>query len=390
MGSAILAEARGMQEQLVAWRRHMHAHPELTFQEKNTSRWVAERLSEMGYEPEEKVGGVYGVTAMLEAGGGGPAVALRADMDALPIEEQTGLEYASKTPGVMHACGHDAHTSMLLGAAQILRRHREKLRHPVKFIFQPAEEAYPGGAAPMIAGGVLEGVKSIFGIHIWSELPSGMLGSRAGPFMASVNRLSIRVRGKGGHAAAPHLCVDPVVAAAQSIVALQTVVSRTLSMTESAVVSITKIEAGSADNVIPEEVRMLGTIRTLDPKVRERVCERVREVVQGAAGSLGATAEVTAEEGYPVLVNDVEATQRAFAAARRVGLAAENVREIEPIGGGEDFAYYCQRTAGAFVFLGARNPEKGCVYSHHHPKFNIDEDMLAVGAALHVQYCMEE
>lgn len=383
----MLEEARLLAGKLVGWRRHLHSHPELSGQEAQTAGWVAQQLRELGYRPITGVGGVYGVTAVLEAGDG-PETALRADMDALPILEETGLEFASQTPGVMHACGHDAHTAMLLGAAAILARHRDQLTSPVRFIFQPSEEVYPGGAAPMIAGGVLENVASILGIHIWSNMASGRIGTRNGPMMASVNRLRITVRGRGGHAAAPHECVDPIVVASQIVIALQTVVSRGLSMSESAVVSITQINAGTADNVIPPAVEMVGTIRALDGGVRQRVCDKVCVIAEGVARAFGGSAEVSAEPGYPVLVNEDGATQRGLRAARRlVGL--EQIEIIEPIGGGEDFAYYGQHVPAVFMFVGARNESKQCVYPHHHPRFNIDEDALPLGAALYAQYCLE-
>ncbi|MCG3127293.1 MAG: putative hydrolase YxeP [Phycisphaerae bacterium] len=383
----ILEDARLLSGKLVSWRRHLHAHPELSGQEAQTAGWVAQQMRELGYRPVTGVGGVHGVTAVLEAGDG-PEVALRADMDALPIQEETGLEFASQSPGVMHACGHDAHTAMLLGAAEILARRRGELRNPVRFIFQPSEEVYPGGAAPMIAGGVLENVTSILGLHIWSNMAAGKIGTRTGAMMASVNRLRITVRGRGGHAAAPHECVDPIVIASQIVLALQTVVSRGLSMSESAVVSITQINAGTADNVIPPAVEMVGTIRTLDGAVRQRVCERVRAIAEGVARSFGGSAEVGAEPGYPVLVNDDEATQRGLRAARRlVGL--EKIEIVEPIGGGEDFAYYGQHVPAVFMFVGARNEGKQCVYPHHHPRFNVDEDALPLGVALYAQYCLE-
>lgn len=387
MNDTILKDARANAERMTEWRRHLHAHPELSGREVETARFVAERLSEMGYEPRERVGGAHGLTAELSAGDG-PFIALRADMDALPIDEQNDVEYRSTNPGVMHACGHDAHTAMLLGAAQILSKRRGQLKQPVRFIFQPAEEQFPGGAAPMIEAGVLNDVSSILGIHVWSQLPIGVLGTRVGSFMASVNVLNIRVIGRGGHAASPQLCIDPIVAAAQVILALQTVVSRSISLTDSAVVSVTQINGGTADNVIPEYVSLCGTIRTLDEEVREKVCARVRQVAEGAAAALGATAEVDIRPGYPVVVNHPEATTRALTAARSLGLDDEHIRTLDPIGGGEDFAYYCEKIPGAFVFLGAGNSAKGCEHAHHHPRFNIDEDVLPLGAALHAQYCL--
>lgn len=381
----MLEQAQQITEQLRAWRRHLHAHPELSGKEEQTARFVAAELRKLGYEPVENVGGTFGLTATLKVNDQ-PAVALRADMDALPIQEDTGLEFSSKNPGVMHACGHDAHTAMLLGAAKLLRAQKDRLARSVKLIFQPAEEQYPGGAAPMIAGGALRDVEQIFGIHIISTLPTGQLGTRVGPFMAAVNRLDIKIFGKGGHAAMPEQCVDPVVTAAQIILALQTVVSRSIAMTDTAVVSVTQVNAGTADNVIPPEAALAGTIRTFDEEVREKVCRRVRELAETIAQANGARAEVSLNPGYPALVNHAPPTERAWQAARKIGFNAEQLRELPAQGGGEDFAYYLREIPGTFVFLGAGDLKN---YPHHHPRFQIDENMLPWGAALLAQYAME-
>ncbi|MBW7906091.1 MAG: amidohydrolase [Phycisphaerae bacterium] len=381
----LMSAAAAAHEQLRAVRRHLHANPELSGCERETAAYVAAQLRRLGYEPVTGVGGTHGVTAEL-AGPPGPCVALRADMDALPISEETGLPFASTRPGVMHACGHDAHTAMLLGAAQLLRQRQGELRRPVRFIFQPHEERFPGGAVPLIAAGVLENVASIFGLHISSQLPLGVLGTRPGPFMAGLNDLDIRVIGKGGHAAMPEQCVDPIVTAAQIVLALQSVVSRSLAMTDLAVVSVTRIEAGTADNVIPQDVRMRGTIRTYDPGVQARVCARVREIATGVAAAHGAAVDVRLDPGYPVLVNNPEVTRRACEIAAAIGFDSAKIQTIEPQGGGEDFAYYCQKAPGAFAFLGAR--VAGDAYPHHHPRFDVDEAALPLGAALLAAYAL--
>lgn len=384
--NGIRNEAASLSEQITAWRRHLHANPELSGHERETAAFVAQRLRELGFQPRERVGGGHGLTAELAAGSG-PAVALRADMDALPIVEETGLPFASRNAGVMHACGHDAHTAMLLGAATLLAKRKAQLRRPVRLIFQPAEEVFPGGAAPMIAAGALENVSSIFGLHISSQLPTGVLGTRPGPFMAGLNDLDITVVGKGGHAAMPEQCVDPIVVASQIVLALQTVVARSLSMTELAVVSVTRIEAGTADNIIPERVSMRGTIRTYDEAVRARVCTRVREIAVNVAAAHHATVEANLPPGYPVLINDAKITREACSAAEAIGFTSDKVHTLDPQGGGEDFAYYCQKVPGAFAFLGAR--VESSAYPHHHPKFNIDEAALPLGAALLAQYAMQ-
>lgn len=387
MASSLLEEAQQLAEEMRSWRRALHARPELSGQEKNTARFIAAELRKMGFAPVERVGDTYGLYADLRVDGG-PAVALRADFDALPIREETGVDYASTAPGVMHACGHDAHTAMLLGAARLLRQHKDRLECSVRLIFQPHEEHFPGGASAMIGGGALQGVGAIFGIHVCTNLPFGELGTRPGPFMAAVNPLKMVVTGKGGHAAMPDQCIDPVVAAAHIIVALQTIVSRSIPITEPAVVSITQLQAGTADNIIPNQAVLHGTIRTFDEDLRKQVCHRVREMTMGVAAAHRAAADVHISPGYPVLVNDKQLTERALDAARSVGFDERRLVTLAPQGGGEDFAYYCQEVPGVFVFLGAANEAKDCVYPHHHPRFNIDEDVLPWGAALHTQFAV--
>jgi amidohydrolase len=387
MNRSLYEQALQLADEIRAWRRTLHAHPELSGHEEWTARFVAQRLRELGFAPTEGVGQTCGLTADLPVNDE-PFVALRADMDALPITEETGVDYASTNPGVMHACGHDAHMAMLLGAARLLQQNKERLKRSVRLIFQPSEELYPGGAPAMIAAGALADVEAIFGIHVWTNLNTGQLGTRVGPFMAAVNPFSIVIRGKGGHAAMPDQCIDPVVAAAEVVVALQTVVSRSIAIAEPAVVSVTQLQAGTADNVIPNDVRLCGTIRTFDEFVRARACERVRELAEGVARAHRAGAEVDICPGYPILVNDKDATEQILEAARTVGIEHDRLITLAPQGVGEDFAYYCQEVPGAFAFLGAANEAKGCTYPHHHPHFNIDEDVLPRGAALHAQFAL--
>lgn len=382
--AASVAAAREMRE----WRRTLHANPELSGAESKTARFVADKLREMGLTPVEIGGGKFGLYADLAIGQRCEWIALRADMDALPIHEDTGVDYASRNPGVMHACGHDAHTAMLLGAARLLVSRRGQLKRNVRFIFQHHEELFPGGAPDMIASGAIAGVQRIFGIHITSNLPTGTIGARVGPFMAAVNPLHIRVTGRGGHAAMPNECVDPVVTAAHVVVALQTVISRNVPVGEPAVVSITQVQGGSADNIIPNDVQMHGTIRTFSSGMRETVCASVRRIAESVAAGHGASAHVALDPGYPVLVNDERVLGQALSAARQIGIDESSLITLPPQGGGEDFAYYCEKIPGAFVFLGARNEARQCVYPHHHPKFNIDEDALASGAALHAQVAL--
>jgi amidohydrolase len=379
--------AAGLRPRLVDWRRHLHRHPELSGREKRTAAFVSTVLSELGLQPREGVGG-HGVTAEIGDARRGGVVALRADMDALPIHEETGAAYASTVPGVMHACGHDAHVAMLLGAAALLKSRERELRRPVRLIFQPHEEVFPGGAPGLIAAGVLDGVERIFGIHICSSIPTGLLGTRPGPFMAAVNPMHITIRGRGGHAAMPHEAIDPVLAAAQVIVALQTVVSRSLPIAEPSVVSVTQVAGGTADNIIPEAVELAGTIRTFTRATRELAQRRVREIVESTARAFGATAEVRLDPGYPSLVNDARMTEHVWAVARAAGIPDQQHALLDPQGGGEDFAYYLEKTPGVFVFLGAGNAAQQCCFPHHHPRFDIDEDALPTGAALHAQFAL--
>ncbi|MCC6360181.1 MAG: amidohydrolase [Phycisphaerales bacterium] len=386
MSENLAAAAREIDENLRTWRRHLHAHPELSGCEEQTARYIAGALRAMGYEPQERINGTHGLMATLRVNDDAPVVALRADIDALPITEENTVEYASRNPGVMHACGHDAHAAMLLGAAKLLMAGKARLKRSVRLVFQPHEESFPGGAPDMIAGGALAGASSIFGIHISSMLPTGQVGTRVGPFMAAVNGLKIRIIGKGGHAAMPDLAIDPVVTAANVIVALQTIVSRTVTPSEPAVVTVTQIHAGTADNVIPNEVELGGTIRTFSSQVRTTVCRRVKEIAESVAAAHGAKAVVDTRDGYPVLVNDRQTTDAALAAARDIGFNDDRIVALAPIGGGEDFAYYAEKIPASFVFLGAASEARECVYPHHHPRFNVDEDALAHGAALYAQY----
>ncbi len=388
MSVTILKQAQAIADDLVDWRRHLHAHPELSGQEEQTAGFVAEQLRAMGFAPIERFGDSWGVVADL-AVNDQPLVALRADMDALPVTEENNVPYASRTPGVMHACGHDAHTAMLLGAARLLRERQAELKRSVRFIFQPHEEYFPGGAAPMIAAGVLDGVERVFGLHVWSQLASGTLGVCDGPFMASPSDMSITVTGAGGHAALPHECVDPIVAAAGIVVELQSVISRSVCPNDVAVVSVTQFHAGSSFNVIPSEAQIGGTIRTFDRAVRDRICERVETIARQVAAAHGAQAEVKIEHGYPTLVNDTAVMRQAIQSAKHVGFKPDQIETMSPIGGGEDFAYYCQKVPGAFVFLGSGNPDKGTDHPHHHQCFDIDERVLPWGSALLAQFCLD-
>lgn len=387
MGTDPRDAAERMSRQLVAWRRHLHAHPELSNREEQTAAFVAAELRRLGYEPAEHVGGTCGVVAELPAGRG-PAIALRADMDALPIQEESEVDYKSRNPGVMHACGHDAHMAMLLGAAAVLAQRQADLRRPVKLIFQGAEELPPGGAAPLIEAGVLDNVAAIYGLHVWSDLPTGTLGTRPGPFMSAVSDFHIVVTGRGGHAAMPDQCIDPIAVAVELVAALQTVVSRSLPPAEQAVLSVTQFHAGTAYNIIPGLAELRGTFRTLNNEVSATIERRIHELSGGVAAAHGATAEVRIIPGYPLLTNDPAALEKAVSAARAVGFQDDRILQLPPQGGGEDFAWYARRVPGAFLFLGARNEARGCCFPHHHARFNIDETALPGGVALLVELAL--
>ncbi len=365
-----------LQEGLVERRRHLHQHPELSFQEYQTSQWVKDRLSELNIEVREEVGG-NGVVGRIKGDDSGPTVAFRADMDALPIQEETGTPYRSKTSGVMHACGHDGHTAMLLGLAEILQSNLNKVKGEVVLLFQHAEEQTPGGAISMIEDGCLEGVEAIFGVHLWTPLEVGKVGVCGGPAMAATDRIKVEVIGEGGHGGFPHQAVDAVVVAAKTIIDLQVLVSRYIDPLESAVVSIGELNAGGSYNVIAERAEFEGTVRTLNEEVRSFMEQKIEQLIKGTCEGMGASYSLEYERGYPPLVNHSAETDVVRRAIER--LESHTLVEMKPIMGGEDFAYYLREVPGCFFFVGAGNEEKGATYPHHHPRFDIDEDALSVG-----------
>jgi amidohydrolase len=371
-------EVQSLAADAIALRRELHMHPELGFHEFNTSRIVAERLRALGLEVQTGIAGT-GVIGLLRGARPGRCVLLRADMDALPIEEQNDVPYRSRVAGVMHACGHDGHTAGLLTVARLLAERRDQLAGIVKFCFQPCEENPPGGAKPMIEAGVLEEphVDACFGLHIWQSLPVGTIGVVPGPAMANSDRFRIVVRGRGGHAAQPHLTVDSVVVASQIVVALQTVVARNVSPLKPAVVTVGSLHAGTTYNVIADTAELKGTLRSFDPETRRLLPARVEVVARAVAESLGATIDWEFLEGYPACVNDpAMATLVREVAGGLIG--PENVLQPEPTMGGEDFAYFLQQRPGCFWFVGSRNEERGLTFGHHHPRFDIDEAALPI------------
>ncbi len=375
-------------------RRDLHAHPELSNREERTARVVAEKLQRLGVDELRTGIARHGVVALIRGARPGPTLALRADMDALPIEEETGLPFASQNPGVMHACGHDANTAMLLGAAAVLVELRGQLAGNVKLIFQPAEEGTPpgeeGGAKLMIEEGVLADppVAAIFALHTAPELPTGKIGYRFGGLMASVDRFRVVITGKQSHAAMPWEGVDPIVASAQVITAVQTIVSRKIDTRQPVVVSFGIVQAGSAWNIIPESVVLEGTIRSHDAQVRKEAKEQFRTIVEGTAAALGTVAKVEMTDYGPVVWNDPELGRRLLPALARA-TGKKNLVESQPVMGGEDFAHYAARVPGFYVFLGDRNEAVGAVHPLHTPKMIVDEAALPIGVRAHVFVALE-
>ncbi len=377
-----LSEAQNLFEYTQSIRRDFHAHPELGFQEVRTAGIVAKELTDLGLEVHTGVGGT-GVVALLEGAKPGPVVLARADMDALPIVEETGAPYASQNPGVMHACGHDGHIAILLTVAKLLNAHRSEMAGTVKFMFQPAEEGM-GGAEKMIEDGVLENPKVdvALALHVWNEKPVGWIGVAGGPAMAGAEIFKIKVRGKGGHGAVPHLAVDPILATAQIVSALQGIVARNVAPLQTAVVSVCTIHGGEIFNVIPPTVEMTGTIRTFEPAVRTRVLERFEKTVHSIAEGMGCQAEIDLQILTPATINQPEAAAHIQAVARRLFPEADVDTANYITMGSEDFAFILEKVPGCFFFIGSANPEKGLDAGHHHPRFDIGEAALPRGAAL--------
>jgi amidohydrolase len=366
-------DVRALVADMVALRRDLHQHPELAYAETRTAGRVASILQASGMDVRTGVGGT-GVIASLR-GGRGPAVLLRADMDGLPIQEESTAPYVSQVAGKMHACGHDGHVAMAVTAARALVARGSA--GAVRVLFQPAEEG-EGGAQSVIRDGGLEGIDVVLGVHLWNEMPVGTIGVKAGPLMAAVDRLRIVVHGRGGHGGKPHRAADPIVAAAQIVVALQTVVAREVSPIEPAVVTIGAVHGGQAFNVIPDEVVLTGTIRTFDAALRRSMPERLQRVAGGVAQALQCTAEVEVRAGNPPVINHPDVAEIARRAAVRV-VGEDKVGPPDPTMGGEDMAVYFEQVPGCFVFVGCSNAARGLDQPHHSPRFDFDEDALPIG-----------
>lgn len=367
---------------LVADRRYLHEHPELGFQEHNTARFVAERLAALGVEDIRTGVNGTGVTGLVRgaAGGAGRVVLVRADMDALPIHEENQVEYRSQHDGVMHACGHDAHTAILLGLARVLVDRRDQFSGTVKLLFQPSEEMFPGGAKGMIEEGVMEDphVDASFALHMANHQPLGVITVAPGPILAAPDSFTATIQGKGGHAASPHRAVDPIVIGAHVVTALQTVVSRNTDPVESCVVTVGAFNAGEAFNVIPDTAVLGGTVRTLTPEMRDLAQERVTALIEGVVAAFGATVKLEYTRGYPATINDPAAAALVREVAESI-VGPDKVIANPPSMGGEDYAYFLLERPGAMFQVGSKNEERGLVWGHHHPRFDIDEDSLAIG-----------
>lgn len=381
-------EALRLKDETIAMRRDFHRHPELGFEEVRTSRIVAETLDSLGLDVRTGIAKT-GVVGILQGAAESPVLLLRFDMDALPILEDTGVDYASETPGKMHACGHDSHTAVGLSVAKLLSKWRDKIPGTIKFVFQPAEEG-DGGAQRMVVEGVLKDPVPDYalGMHVWNEKPVGWYGLTPGPSMAGGEIFSVKITGKGGHGAAPHQSVDPIAAVAQIITALQTIASRNVNPLESAVVSVCTINAGSAFNIIPQEAMFTGTIRTFKPEVFSTVKLRFTDIIENIAKSMGCVAEISLERiTYPV-DNDPEMVAIMTDVVRVIDPGA-NIDPSHQTMGSEDFSFMMNEIPGCFMMVGSANPNKGLDYGHHHPKFNIDETCLPYATAVLAQGAVE-
>ena len=375
--------------ELIRLRRHFHENPELGFGEFRTSAHIADLMEGLGLEVRRSVAQT-GVVALLRGGKPGKTVAIRADIDALPVQELNDVPYKSKTPGKMHACGHDVHITAAIGAAMLLAQHRESLAGNVKFLFQPAEEG-PGGAEPMIQDGALENprVDAIIGGHVWGSLDSGVVEVLPGPIMASADILRLTIHGKGGHAAHPHTTIDPIVIGSEIVGALQKIVSRQTDPTEAAVISICLFRAGDTFNVIPNSAYLEGTVRTLNNTLRQEISQKIESVIRGITESYGATYELDYTFSYPATINDPGVTESVRQSAAKI-LGAENVRTAARASmGAEDFAYFLLAVPGTYIRVGVRNAAKGITHDMHHPQFDVDEDVLASLPVIYAQAALD-
>ncbi|MFS0724397.1 M20 metallopeptidase family protein [Paenibacillus sp. 1P07SE] len=377
---SLVAELIDLYPELVTLRRHFHMHPELSFEEVETPRFIASYHRKLGLDVRTGVGG-RGVVAVLEGAEPGRTIAFRADFDGLPIEDAKTVAYRSTVKGVMHACGHDLHTAALLGTAKVLSRHRDKLHGTVVFIHQFAEEVIPGGALPMIKDGCLEGVDFIYAAHVGSQYPAGTVAVGEGYRTAAGDTFAIDIMGKGGHGAMPQLTVDPLIIGSQLLLQLQLIVSRQIDPLQSAVVTVGSFQGGNAYNIIPDTARLTGTVRTFDPAIRDQVEQTIGRMTAAACDCAGAEHRYQYTRGYPALWNRPEESARVSQLAEAL-IGADNVIHDAPSMGMEDFAYYLEQCPGAFFWAGGRNPDIDAVFPHHHPRFDVDERAILTIAQL--------
>lgn len=360
---------------MVEIRRHLHRFPELSHHEKQTTRFVKEQLEQWNIPAVSLTG--KDVIGTLQGGKPGKTVALRADMDALPVLEETGLPFVSTVPGVMHACGHDGHTAILLTIAKVFAEHKEHIPGTIKFVFQHAEEVVPGGAMELVQAGVMDEVDGVFGLHLWQPVDKGLVAAKSGPLMAGTDEFTITIHGRGGHGSMPHDTIDPVVIAAHLITQLQTVVSRRINPLSPAVVSIGKVQAGEAFNVIPDKATLSGTVRYFDRAVGEQAQHWIRKITEGLCEGFSATCSIDYTPGDPPVIND-EWMNRIVVQSAIAAVGEERVTVASPSMGGEDFSYYLQRKRGAYFFVGMGGDVSQ--YPHHHPRFDIDESVMPYAA----------
>lgn len=375
-----------VKEEVIEWRRYLHKYPELSFHEEKTAQFVYETLQTFG-DLEISRPTKTSVVARLIGQQPGKVIALRADMDALPIEEENNFDFVSQNSGVMHACGHDGHTAMLLGTAKILLGLKEQIKGEVRFIFQHAEEVFPGGAEELVQAGVMDEVDVVIGSHLWSPLEIGKIGVAFGPMMASADTFSLVISGNGGHAGFPHQTVDSIAIGAEVVTNLQHIVSRATDPLDNLVVSVTQFIGGTAINVIPDSVHIQGSVRCFDSKLRETVPTLMERVIKGVTEAHGATYKFNYHFGYRAVINDENITSVIENTVRDV-LGDEAFERIKPVMGAEDFSAYQQKGPGTFFFIGAGNVEKDIIYPHHHPRFTIDEDALQNGVKIFVHAAM--
>ncbi|MCG3222100.1 MAG: amidohydrolase [Candidatus Heimdallarchaeota archaeon] len=375
----LIDEAKELEAYVIEKRRHFHMNPETGFEEVETSAHIEEELRKIGYDIQKTA--ITGIIANLDSGKEGKTIALRADIDALNVTEDNDKPYCSKIPGKMHACGHDAHTAMLLGAAKIIYKNKDKLTGKVKLVFQPAEEG-GGGAKKIVDEGHIDDVYQIFGIHVWQEGQSGTIATRKGPFLASADQFIIEIKGKGGHAACPHQTFDPTAVLVDIYNAIQKIVTREIDPLEKAVISIPMVEGSDAHNIIPTIAKMQGTFRTFNNDVRNHILKRMKEIVEGYSLAWRCVGKIEFEIGgiyYPPTINHAESVDNLIEVLKPL----DEVKEADLTMGGEDFAFYLNKTKGAFIALGLYNEEKGIIHPHHHPKFDIDEEILWKGTAVY-------